>query len=159
MKYSKLKIVVLGLLTIALTGCLSFGGLNYKQVKMLKQQGFVKTEEGWSLGLPERLLFDFNEAEISESNATQLSKLASQLHKYNLNKVRIVGHTDNVGKDEYNLKLSEQRAQSVAKVFEANQFQPNNIQIIGKGSAQPINTANTDEARAENRRVAVIIIP
>ena len=153
------KIVFMGLCCVALTGCLGMGGLSHKQVKMLKKQGFVQTDEGWSLGLPERLLFDFNEADISNQNQTQLTKLAEQLQKYKLNKVRIVGHTDNIGNPEYNQKLSEKRAQSVAHVFESNHFQQNNIQIVGKGAAQPVNQANTEEARAENRRVAVIIVP
>lgn len=155
----KLKFVILGVILITLSGCLSFGSLNYKQVKMLKQQGFVLTEEGWSLGLPERLLFDFNASDISTQNQTELTRLATQLHKFKLNKVKIVGHTDNVGNPEYNQKLSEKRADSVAQVFLANQFQAQNIQIIGKGSAQPINTSDTEEAHAENRRVAVIIVP
>ena len=153
------QIALIGLFCFVLTGCLNFGGLSHKQVRMLKKQGFVQTDEGWSLGLPERLLFDFNEADISNQNQTQLTQLAEQLQKYKLNKVRIVGHTDNIGNSEYNLKLSEKRAQSVAHVFESNHFQQNNIQIVGKGSAQPVNQDNTEEARAENRRVAVIIIP
>ena len=71
----------------------------------------------------------------------------------------IKGHSDNVGNPEYNLKLSEKRAESVAQIFLANQFQAQNIQTIGKGSTQPIDQANTEEARAANRRVAIIIIP
>lgn len=117
------------------------------------------TEEGWSLGLPERLLFDFNAPEVSTENKLSLTRLATQLHKFNLNKVKIVGHTDNVGPAEYNLTLSEKRARSVAQVFLANNFKAENIQVIGKGASQPISTAKTAAARAENRRVAVIIIP
>ena len=47
----------------------------------------------------------------------------------------------------------------MAQIFLANQFQAQNIQTIGKGSTQPIDQANTEEARAANRRVAIIIIP
>lgn len=155
----KLKFIVLGILLITLSGCLSFGSLNYKQVKMLKQQGFVLTEEGWSLGLPERLLFDFNASEISTQKYAEINQLATQLHKFKLNKVKVVGHSDNVGDPDYNLKLSQKRAESVAQIFLANQFQPQNIQIIGKGSTQPIEHADTEAARAANRRVAIIIIP
>lgn len=147
------------MLSLVLSACLGFGSLNHKQVKMLKQQGFVLTEEGWSLGLPERLLFSFNEAEISVQNQHALNKLALQLQKYKLNKLKIVGHTDNVGNHDYNLKLSKLRAQSVADVFIQNQFQPNNLSIIGRGSEQPINNENSERARAENRRVSVIVIP
>ena len=88
---------------------------------MLKQQGFVLTDEGWSLGLSERLLFDFNATEISTQKQTEITRLATQLHKFKLNKVKVVGHSDNVGNPEYNLKLSEKRAESVAQIFLANQ--------------------------------------
>ena len=153
------KIIMLSLLTLTLSACLGMGSLSYKQVQMLKKQGFVLTEEGWSLGLPERLLFDFDQAYISDKNRIQVQKLVQQLHKYNLKKVRIVGHSDQVGNPEYNLKLSEKRARSVGEVFIANGFTPQNIQIIGRGSSQPLNQANTEAAHAENRRVAIIIVP
>lgn len=156
---NKIKFFLLVFICLALSGCLGFGSLNYKQVKMLKQQGFVLTEEGWSLGLPERLLFEFDQSEISNQNLVQLNRLATQLHKYKLNKVHIVGHTDNIGHPNYNLALSEKRAHSVAQVFMNNQFAAQNIQVIGRGSSQPLNILDSDEARAENRRVAVIITP
>ena len=70
-----------------------------------------------------------------------------------------MGHTDNVGKEEYNQKLSEHRAQSVANLFLTEGFQATNIQVIGKGPAQPIANNDTEEGQAANRRVAVIIIP
>lgn len=154
-----IKLFLVGFICLALSGCLGFGSLNYKQVKMLKQQSFILTEEGWSLGLPERLLFEFDQSEISNQNLVELNHLAAQLHKYKLNKVRIVGHTDNTGNPNYNLALSEKRAQSVAQVFMNNQFTTQNIQVIGRGSSQPLNTTDSHEARAENRRVAVIITP
>ena len=155
----KIKLILVGVFCLALSGCLSFGSLNYKQVKMLKKQGFVLTDEGWSLGLPERLLFEFNASEISANNQQELTLLANQLHTYKLNKVKIVGHTDSIGNPEYNLKLSEKRAESVGQIFINNKFNPQNVQIIGKGATQPINTNKSEEAQAENRRVAVIIIP
>jgi outer membrane protein OmpA-like peptidoglycan-associated protein len=154
-----LKALFISVLLVSLTACLGMGSLNYKQVKMLKKQGFVLTEEGWSLGLPERLLFNFDQANISDKNRQQVEILAHQLQKYNLKKVRIVGHTDSIGNPEYNLKLSEKRALSVTEIFLENGFKSSDIKTVGRGSTQPINSANTDEAHAENRRVAVIIIP
>lgn len=64
MNTRSLKLSFIALLCIALAGCLSFGPLKYRQVKMLKKEGFVLTNEGWTLGLPERLLFDFNDATL-----------------------------------------------------------------------------------------------
>lgn len=117
------------------------------------------TDEGWSLGLPERLLFGFNESNIQPEHQVELIRLAKQLNKYHLDKLKIVGHTDNVGNPEYNLKLSKERAQNVSDIFIAEKFNPANIQIIGKGSDQPLKSNDTEEHKAENRRVAVIIIP
>lgn len=159
MIYKKITLILVGLMCLTLAGCLSFGSLNHKQVKMLKQQGFVLTEEGWSLGLPERLLFEFDQAEISNKNKIELNTLAKQLKNYKLNKLRIIGHTDSIGNPKYNLALSEKRAQSVADVFIENAFSPQNLQVVGRGSSQPINNENNEAGRAENRRVTIIIAP
>lgn len=157
--FKNVQLFILATFCLALTGCMNLGGLSYKQAKVLKKEGFVLTDEGWSLGLPERLLFDFNESNIKPEHQTKLVQLATQLNKYNLDKLKIIGHTDNVGAAEYNLKLSEIRAQNVSKIFIEQNFNPKNIQIIGKGATQPIKPNDTDEHKAENRRVAVIIVP
>lgn len=159
MSRTHLKLSILALLCLALTGCLNLGGLKYNQVRALKKEGFVLTDEGWSLGLPERLLFDFDQAEIKDQNRDAVIHLSQQLQKYHLTKVKIVGHTDDVGAASYNTTLSEKRAQSVANIFISQHFNPSNIQIIGKGAEQPIKNNDSEENRAENRRVSVIIIP
>ncbi len=149
----------LTLLCLTLAGCLSFGPLKYRQVKMLKKEGFVLTKEGWSLGLPERLLFDFNKSDIKPENGKEIVRLAKQLNKYDLQKLKIVGHTDDIGNPEYNQKLSEERAQSVAGIFLNEGFKQTNLNVIGRGSNQPFVPNTSDENRASNRRVAIIIIP
>jgi len=159
MNTRSLKLSFIALLCITLAGCLSFGPLKYRQVKLLKQEGFVLTDEGWTLGLPERLLFDFNNAELKQSHEAELVRLASQLNKYDLNKLKIVGHTDDVGDAAYNQKLSEERAQSVANLFLTRGFKKENIYVIGRGSTQPYVPNTTNENRAINRRVAIVVIP
>ena len=114
MRAHTFNISFVALLCLTLAGCLSFGSLKYRQVKMLKKEGFILTEEGWSLGLPERLLFDFNKADIKRENQREIVRLANQLNKYDLQKLKVVGHTDDIGNPEYNQKLSEERAQSVS---------------------------------------------
>ena len=159
MNTRSLKLSFIALLCITLAGCLSFGPLKYRQVKLLKKEGFVLTNEGWTLGLPERLLFDFNNAELKQSHEAELVRLASQLNKYDLNKLKIVGHTDDVGDAAYNQKLSEERAQSVANLFLARGFKQENIYVIGRGSTQPYVPNTTNENRAINRRVDIVVIP
>ncbi|MCE6238438.1 OmpA family protein [Acinetobacter pittii] len=159
MNTRSLKFSFIALLCITLAGCLSFGPLKYRQVKLLKKEGFVLTDEGWTLGLPERLLFDFNNAQLKQSHEAELVRLANQLNKYDLNKLKIVGHTDDVGDATYNQKLSEERAQSVANLFLTRGFKKENIYVIGRGSTQPYVPNTTNENRAINRRVAIVVIP
>ena len=82
MRAHTIKISFVALLCLTLAGCLSFGPLKYRQVKMLKKEGFILTDEGWSLGLPERLLFDFNKADIKPEHQNEIIRLANQLNKY-----------------------------------------------------------------------------
>ncbi len=159
MNTRSLKLSFIALLCITLAGCLSFGPLKYRQVKLLKKEGFVLTDEGWTLGLPERLLFDFNNAQLKQSHEAELVRLANQLNKYDLNKLKIVGHTDDVGDATYNQKLSEERAQSVANLFLTRGFKKENIYVIGRGPTQPYVPNTTNENRAINRRVAIVVIP
>ena len=154
-----IRISFIALLCLTLAGCLSFGPLKYRQVKMLKKEGFILTDEGWSLGLPERLLFDFNKADIKPEHVQKINRLAKQLNKYDLHKLKIVGHTDDIGHPEYNQKLSEERAQSVASIFVQQGFKQNDLTVLGRGSSQPFVPNTSDENHASNRRVAVIIIP
>ena len=105
------------------------------------------------------LLFDFNKANIKPEHVQEINRLAKQLNKYDLHKLKIVGHTDDIGNPEYNQKLSEERAQSVASIFVQQGFKRNDLTADGRGSSQPFVPNTSDENHASNRRVAVIIIP
>ena len=105
------------------------------------------------------LLFDFNKANIKPEHVQEINRLAKQLNKYDLHKLKIVGHTDDIGNPEYNQKLSEERAQSVASIFVQQGFKQNDLTAVGRGSSQQFVPNTSDENRANNRRVAVIIIP
>ena len=105
------------------------------------------------------LLFDFNKANIKPEHVQEINRLAKQLNKYDLHKLKIVGHTDDIGNPEYNQKLSEERAQSVASIFVQQGFKQNDLTAVGRGSSQPFVPNTSDENRANTRRVAVIIIP
>ena len=154
-----IRISITCILAFALSGCLSLGSLNYKQVRMLKKEGFVLTDEGWSLGLPEQLLFDFDQASIKPQQLPELKRLAQKLQHYDLNTLKIIGHSDNVGDAAYNLKLSRQRAQSVSQVFLQQHFQKQQLVVIGRGEKQPLYDNRSAANRALNRRVSIVIVP
>lgn len=143
----------------ALTACQTMHGLSHKQVKVLKAQGFVQTEEGWTLRLPERLLFDSNESTLNETRQSNLIQLGQQLKKVNIINFKVNGHTDNTGAEDYNLELSKKRADSVAAPLILSGIPAINIKTTGMGDRQPIASNDTVEGRASNRRVTIIVIP
>ena len=74
------------------------------------------------------------------------------------NYVEVVGYTEDVGDDNYNMKLSEQRARSVRDYLVSKCLNPNKVGTVGRGETRPIASNNTDEGRAQNRRVAVLLL-
>lgn len=133
--------------------------LKYNKVKMLKNEGFESSAEGWLFGLSDPLLFKFDEAEISDTSRLQITKLALSLKSYHLTQLKVLGYTDSTGDSEYNLKLSKQRADAVADIFLMHGFMSKNIEVIGKGAKYPISPNNSTQNRANNRRVAIVVNP
>lgn len=104
------------------------------------------------------LFFDFDQATIKEGSEQTLEELY-ELLKDNLSMtIKITGHTDNVGSDAYNQRLSENRAKSVKEEMVKRGIEASRITYEGMGSREPITTNDTDEGRAENRRVEFTII-
>ena len=160
MSYSSMfKSAAVLLSTLLLTACMSLGQLSYKQAHMLKKEGFTLTEEGWTLRLPENLLFDFNEYKIKAQQIDELARISTKLQRYDLEKIKVIGHTDSIGDKAYNQTLSEKRADSVAQIFLGHGFRPSNTQIIGRGMTQPLVANDSEENRAINRRVNIVIVP
>lgn len=154
-----LKCATLILCSTLLTACMHLGQLSHKQASMLKKEGFTLTEEGWTLRLPEQLLFEFNQYQIKANQTTELARISTKLQHYNLATIEVVGHTDNIGSIAYNQELSEKRAQNIAAVFLAHGFSQSNVAIIGRGMHQPLVDNNSEGNRAINRRVNIIIVP
>jgi outer membrane protein OmpA-like peptidoglycan-associated protein len=71
----------------------------------------------------------------------------------------VVGHTDDTGRDAYNMDLSQRRAQSVAGILTAAGVNGNRIVATGRGETQPIAANTTPQGRAQNRRVEILIRP
>jgi OOP family OmpA-OmpF porin len=93
--------------------------------------------------------------EITPKSMSVLEKAVGFLKEHPEYKVKIIGHTDHVGDDEYNLKLSKDRAEDVLKLFNRKGINFNRLEAIGKGEAEPMESNDTDEGRALNRRIEV----
>lgn len=106
----------------------------------------------------ENIFFEFDKATLLPESTKELDKLADIMIDYPHLQIEIEGHTDNVGSDEYNEKLSHQRAKAVVDYLLAANTDPTRISYKGHGSTQPIAPNDTEEGRARNRRVEFVIL-
>ncbi|MBI3234789.1 MAG: OmpA family protein, partial [Bacteroidetes bacterium] len=100
--------------------------------------------------------FDFGKATLKEESKIELDKLVDIMNRSDI-VIELGGHTDNVGSDEANLKLSQERVTSVKTYLESKKVDANRITAVGYGEAQPIASNDNDEGRSKNRRVEVKI--
>ncbi len=100
--------------------------------------------------------FDFNSARVRPESQQALANLSQALQSPELaaSRFAIEGHTDAKGRDDYNRKLSEQRAQAVSEFLAARGVQSSRLAPVGKGASELANTA--DPFAAENRRVRIV---
>ena len=104
------------------------------------------------------MFFATNKTRILSSSEESLEELASYLNRNQEIRIRIIGHTDNVGKDEANQRLSEGRANAVRQDLIERGIDASRIEAEGRGEKQPIDTNDTDEGRQNNRRVEIEIL-
>ncbi len=100
------------------------------------------------------LLFKFDSAIIEDTS--ELNRIVEKFNRGVVRYIKIAGHTDSIGSDNYNLKLSERRAQAVLEYLKFHGL-TRNYSIKGKGEGKPIATNSTAEGRAKNRRVEITI--
>lgn len=111
------------------------------------------------LRMPAGVTFDFNSYAIRPQFQATLQEVAQTLASYPQTYVDVLGHTDSVGSDAYNQRLSEQRAQAVADYLASRGINPARIATRGYGETMPIASNDTEQGRAQNRRVEVKIVP
>ena len=102
--------------------------------------------------------FDFGKATLRPDSFAELEELVSYLKRKEDIKVEIAGHTDNVGKEEDNLKLSQQRADAIRNYVIKKGIQPARVVAKGYGAAEPVTDNDTDKGRQLNRRTEVRIL-
>ena len=105
----------------------------------------------------EGVTFEYNSAKLKPESRSVLDNVAVDLNKYPRLKIELQGHTDSAGPDAYNLKLSQQRADSV-RIYLMDQGVPGNqLTARGYGETQPIEDNKTEAGRSLNRRVVMFV--
>lgn len=103
-------------------------------------------------------LFDSNSAELNAGSEQAMADLVTQLEQYQeISDIKVTGHTDSMGEEDYNLELSERRAQAVQTFLQAA-FPNANVSWAGLGETSPVSTNSSKEGRQANRRVDIQVI-
>jgi len=102
--------------------------------------------------------FDFDKAVVKPAGKSKLDDLIAKVKGINLEVIIAVGHTDDVGSDTYNQKLSVRRAEAVKAYLVSKGIEKNRIYTEGKGEKQPVADNKTNEGRGKNRRVEIEVV-
>ncbi|RZM85381.1 OmpA family protein [Pseudoalteromonas rubra] len=119
----------------------------------------VREGDQMRLVLPANITFATGQSAISPGFNNTLQGIARVMQKYDKTFLTITGHTDSAGSAGFNQTLSEQRANSVKQSLLSYQINPARIHAQGMGESQPVASNNTEQGKAQNRRVEIKIIP
>ena len=108
--------------------------------------------------LLKNIYFEFDKDELMPRSFVELNKLLKIMQENPRLVIEIAGHTDNLGNDAYNLDLSRRRAKSVMAFLLENKITNNRLRSRGEGESKPVATNDTDEGRAQNRRVEFLVV-
>ena len=157
-----------GALIGAAVGGAAAGGYGYyvdRQEQRLRQEltgtgvQVVRNGDNLQLIMPGNITFASSSSDISSSFYPTLNSLVKVFKEFDQNGIDIVGHTDSTGSLELNMRLSQQRATSVASYLTGQGVSGARISSRGVGPSQPVASNDTTEGRAQNRRVEVNLRP
>ena len=163
------KATVLGMAVGAAIGGLTGTGIGYMMDKqeqdmrnaLAQSEAIAVEREGNVLALTFKSDFTFavNSSTLRSGLYAELDRVAQVLAAYPQTTILVAGHTDSTGSDEYNMKLSQQRADSVKNALVQRGVASQRISAVGYGEGQPVGDNNTEFGRQQNRRVEVRINP
>jgi len=113
--------------------------------------------EGIQITFESGILFDFDSDRLRPEAMANLQSLKESLEEYDGTALLVVGHTDDVGAESYNLALSERRARAASEYLVSVGVAQDRLDVVGLGEIEPVTTNETEMGRQENRRVEVAI--
>jgi outer membrane protein OmpA-like peptidoglycan-associated protein len=111
------------------------------------------------LNMPSAITFDVNSSALKASFFDVLDSVNLVLKEYESTLVTVAGHTDSSGADDYNMTLSQQRAQTVAQYLQSRGVVAERLAAVGYGETRPVAGNDTAEGKARNRRVEITLDP
>lgn len=111
------------------------------------------------LNMPSSVTFGFDSSDLTSDARSALNEVANVVAQYTDTRINIAGHTDSTGDASYNQRLSERRAQAVGNYLSQNGVSSSRLNTMGYGANQPVTSNNTDQGRAQNRRVEITLTP
>lgn len=157
MKIAKVAVIVLSI--IGLTACSSFGKKQNKMAVGDVRQfyGVDMTPEHEKELMAQRVYyFDFDRYNVHDQDVASVYAHAKRLLESPHKRVRLEGHTDKLGSREYNIALGERRADSVADILMLKGVPQEQISVVSYGKEKPVVLGDSEEARSQNRRVAIV---
>jgi len=119
----------------------------------------VRQGDNITLDMPEAITFGFDSAVLRSNANAALDRVADTLVQYDQTIIEVAGHTDSVGTDAYNQRLSEQRATAVGNFLGSRGVNRERLILTGAGEQYPVASNDTDAGRAKNRRVEITLVP
>ena len=116
-------------------------------------------DESLKIDISSEISFDFGSASLKPAFMPTLQKVSDILIRYPRTVIHVVGHTDSVGSEEYNMNLSRHRAQSVVNYFVLQGISQSRLVTVGRGESEPRATNETEAGRQLNRRVEIYVKP
>jgi len=158
------KGAVVGGIAGAATGAVAGSFLDRQEADLRRdlenqQIGITNTGDRLIVTMPQDILFAIDSSAVNGTLRADLLTVAQSLQKYPDSRVQVLGHTDNTGSAAHNQGLSERRANAVADVLMNGGVAFSRIETIGRGEDQPVASNLTEEGRAQNRRVEIVILP
>lgn len=123
----------------------------------LRALGFTPSDDGWNLNLSSKLLFAFDADALDATQRQHLRELGNSLAALGVGELRIEGHTDRKGSSDYNLQLSQRRAEAVAQVLRESALSRAQFTVRSRGKERPVCTEDTEACQSQNRRVVLIV--
>lgn len=118
----------------------------------------IREGEGIIVKFDNGILFDFDKFDLKDVAKTNIQSLATSLNQYPGTDIKVIGHTDSRGTEQYNMTLSQKRTAAVKAYAVAQGVPSSRLITIGKGFAEPIADNATEEGRAAIRRVEIVIV-